>query len=165
MNNYYNVNYARVGVLLHPTFLRKPIMVAFMKAMMTPLDNLDKSFRAYYESLDTNTYSQVCYMQGVLNDNFDPLERRISITPAALDKNSFLYWLQSKNRPVRIYKEGSSGFIPRLESKEGQIGTANPDFRVVLPAGFVLSESEEARMRAFVNQNKLASKQYIITNG
>jgi hypothetical protein len=140
-------------------------MVALVKAMMVPLDNLDKSFRAYYESLDTNVYSQVCYMQGVLNNNFDPLERRIRITPAVLDRTSFLYWLQSKNRPVRIYKEGTSGFIPRMESKDGQIGTGNPDFRIVLPAGFVLSESEETRMCAFVNQNKLASKQYIITNG
>lgn len=165
MNNYYNSNYARVFVLLQPTFLRKPLAISFLKAIMKPLDNLHGDFTAYMASLDTNTYSQVCYMQGILNNNFDPLERRISIKSASLDKASFLYWLQSKNRPVRIYKEGTSGFIPRPESKEGQIGTGNPDFMVVLPAGFVLSESEEARLRAFVNQNKLASKQYIITNG
>lgn len=148
-----------------PTFLRKRLMVAFVKAMMKPLDTLNANFTAYRESLDTNLYSQVCYMQGVLNDNFDPLERRIRIQNAALDKSSFLYWRENKNKPVRLSKEGIPNFIPRLENRDGLIGADNPNFEVVLPIGYVLSEKEEIFMRSLVNQNKLASKRYIITNG
>lgn len=165
MNSYFNINYARIGVLMLPTFLRKRLLVAFVKAMMKPLDNLNANFTAYRESLDTNLYSQVCYMQGVLNDNFDPLERRIRIQNATLDKSSFLYWRENKNKFVRLSKEGTPNFLPRLENRDGLIGVDNPNFEVVLPIGYVLSEKEETFMRSLVNQNKLASKRYIITNG
>ena len=164
MSNYFDINYARIGVLMLPTFLRRTLMVALVKAMMKPLDILNTDFVAYRESLDTNTYSQVCYMQGMLNDQFDPLERKIMIRNATLDKSSFLYWRENKNKPVRIYKENTPNFLPRLENRDGLIGVDNPNFEIVLPVGYVLSEQEETFMRSLVNQNKLASKRYIITN-
>jgi hypothetical protein len=104
-------------------------------------------------------------MQGILNDSFDPLERRIRIRQASLDKDAFLFWKRSRNKPVRLSKRGTSDFAPRLMNRKGLIGSDGPDFMIVLPEGFVLSESEEIWMRTFVNRNKLASKQYIITNG
>lgn len=165
MSNYYNINYGRVGILLLPTFLRKPIAAAFIRAMLKPLDDINSSFTEYRESLDTNTYSQVCYLQGLLNDYFDPLERRIRIRQAALDQDSFLFWKRSINKPVRMSKRSSAGFAPRLMSRQGFIGSENPDFEIVLPEGYLLSENEETYMRGLVNQNKLASKTYIITNG
>lgn len=165
MSNYFNINNARAALLMHPTFLRRPLMIAFIKAMMKPLDKLNGDFSAYRESLDTNTYSQVCYMQGVLNDLFDPLERRIRIRNAARNINAFLYWREGKNRPVRLMKEGTPDFIPRLENRDGLIGVDNADFEIVLPIGYELSEHEETILKSFVDQNKLASKHYIITNG
>ncbi|NDV93530.1 hypothetical protein D0T84_01185 [Dysgonomonas sp. 521] len=165
MSNYYNINYSRIGVLLLPTFLRQPIASAFIRAIMQPLDNMNDEFNEYRESLDIGTYSQVCYLQGLINDNFDPLERRIRIRQAALDEDAFLFWKRNTNKPVRLYKRSSPGFVPRLMSRKGFIGTENPDFEIVLPVGFTLSENEETYMRALINQNKLASKTYIITNG
>jgi hypothetical protein len=162
MSNYYNLNYARIGVLLLPTFLRKPVAAAFIKAMLEPLDDINSTFTEYRESLDTNTYSQVCYLQGLVNDNFDPLERRIRIRQAAPDEDSFLFRKRNIDKPVRLCKRSSAGFIPRLMSRKGFIGSENPDFEIVLPVGFALSENEETYMRALVNQNKLASKTYII---
>lgn len=165
MSNYYNINYARIGVLLLPTFLRKPIAAAFIKAILKPLDDINSTFTEYRESLDTNTYSQVCYLQALINDNFDPLERRIRIRQAALDEDTFLFWKKSINKRVRMCKRSYAEFVPRLMSIKGFIGSENPDFEVVLPIGYALSENEETYMRALVNQNKLASKTYIITNG
>lgn len=164
-SNYYNINYERIGVLLLPTFLRKPITEAFIKAMLKPLDNVNSTFTEYRESLDTNSYSQVCYLQGLINDNYDPLERRIRIRQAALNEDTFLFWKRNIKKLVRICKRSSTGFIPRLMSRKCFIGSENPDFEIVLPTGFTLSENEETYMRALVNQNKLASKTYIITNG
>lgn len=164
-STYYNINYARIGVILLPTFLRKPIAAAFIKAILKPLDEINSSFTEYRESLDTNIYSQVCYLQGLINDNFDPLERRIWIRQGTLDSDSFLFWKRENNKTVRMYKRSASGFAFRRMSRRGFIGSENTDFEVVLPIGFALSENEETYMRAMVNQNKLASKTYIITNG
>mgnify|MGYP001241803910 CR=1 FL=1 len=163
--NYYNIGYALSAVLLLPSFLRDRALVAFVKALATPLDDVHAQFTSLKDNIDFNTYSQVCYMQGLLNDHFDPLERRIRIRNAHLDRDSYLYWKESKNKLVKLNKEDSVNFIPRIENRDFQIGTTNIDFEVVLPIGYVLSEEEENRMTNLVNQYKLASKRYIITNG
>jgi hypothetical protein len=148
-----------------PTFLRESLTVAVIKALVKPLDDLHADFLSYLKSEDISVYSQVCYMQGLLNDVFDPLERRIRINQAVLDKQAYLYWLEITNKPVLIYKEGTESFVPRMESKDGQIGLINNDFEIILPVGFTLSENEEIQMKSIVNRCKLASKRYIITNG
>ena len=164
-NLYYNINFAQYGVQMLTTNLRVELGMSFVKAIMAPLDDLHAQFTIFRNSIDYKSYSQVCYMQGLLNDYFDPLERRIRVKNSFIDEDSYYYWLESKEKSVETFKENTVGFVPRIENEEGQIGSTNSDFDVVLPKGFALSEEENTRMRNIINQSKLASKLYTITNG
>ena len=167
MNNskYYDVNYAQYAMQLLTNNYRIDMVIAIIKALTAPLNEIHAQFDELRNSIDFNTYSQVCLLQGLVNDHFDPMERRIKIRNAPLEKEGYLYWKENRNKPVKLCKEGSLDFVPRIENRDFQIGTTNIDFEVVLPIGYVLSEEEENRMRNLVNQYKLASKRYIITNG
>lgn len=163
--NYYDISYATHGVQMLTTNLREELVISFIKAIMTPLDDLHAQFMKLKDGIDYKNYSQVCYMQGIINDHFDPLERRIKIKNCHVDRDSYLYWKENINKPVETFKEETESFIFRIENGDFQIGTTNIDFEVVLPKGFRLSDEEDNRMRNIVNQSKLASKQYRITNG
>lgn len=158
-SNYYNINYSRLAVLLLPSFLRNKILVPMVSAMASPLDSLHTQFVSFKNGIDFNSYSQVCYMQGVINDYFDPLERRITVRNVALDQDYYLFWKQALQKPVLLSNQ------PYVLPQDLEIGTTNIDFEVVLPIGYVLTESEEIQLTNLVNQSKLASKRYRITNG
>jgi len=51
-----------------------------------------------------------------------------------------------------------------LLSRNGQAGSNNIDFEIVLPTFFYLSKDEEIRMKTLINKNKLATKKYRIVN-
>lgn len=158
-SNYYNINYSRLAILLLPSFLRNKILVPMVSAMASPLDDLHSEFLSLKNGIDFNSYSQVCYMQGLINNHFDPLERRIKIRNTALDLNYYLFWKEQNKKPVLLRADSSY-----ILARDFEIGTTHIDFEVVLPEGYVLSENEEIRLTNLVDQSKLASKRYKITN-
>ena len=165
MRNIYNISFSRAALLLLPFLLRQKIIVAFISAFMRPLESLNEEFSAYRNSIDTSVKSQICYMRGLLNDYYDYYERRIKIRTASLDKAYYLLCQDQYNKPNMLYDEDQETFKPHLLESDWQIGGNNPDFEIVLPAGYTISTNEENQMRALVNNHKLASKTYIITNG
>lgn len=162
MKKYYNINYSLLVVLLTPTMLRNDVETALLTSLAKPLDSLNNEFNAYVQALETNIKAQTCYMQAMLNDEFDFNERRIIVRTAPIDFDYYLLWKENQNKPIIISKEGSDGFTPYLLSRDGLIGANNVDFEIVFPRGYTLSVSELRHLRTLVNQNKLASKKYRI---
>ena len=160
-SRYYDVNYAQYAMQLLTNNYRTDMVIAIIKAITAPLSEIHTQFDTLRTGIDFNTYSQVCYMQGLLNDNFDPLERRIRIRNAAIDYGFYLLHKRNKKKPIRLARRGIK---PYYWCTRGMLRSHNIDFEVLLPAGYRLSEEEENRMRNLVNISKLASKQYIITN-
>lgn len=166
MRNIYNISFSRVALLLVAFFIRKKTLIALLSALMRPLEDLSEEFTLYHGNIDTSVKSQICYMRGMINDEFDYYDRRIKIRTAPLDKDYYLLWQDQYDKPIMVYNEDyPETFKPYLLSKDGQIGTNNPDFEIVLPEGYSLSEQERIRMESLINNHKLASKKYIITNG
>ncbi len=160
MKQYYNVNQTKLAVLFLPTFFRNPLLTAMVGAMVVPAAALQAEIVAKIESVDTGTYSQACALQGVLNDNFDYYFRRIRVDNLAVDKDYILHKRVSgnfQNLNSRV-NEGDTYKV----SLRGMTGLQSPDFAVIFPSGFALSENELSRLRALIKQNKLASKTYII---
>jgi len=164
MKKYYNINYSLLVLLLTPLMLRNDLIKAFITSIVKPLDLLNNDFGVFVQSLSTSINSQVCYMQAMLNDNFDFIERRIRIRTAPIDIDSFLLWRENKNKPMMIAKEGSEGFEPILLNRDGQISANHPDFEIVFPAGYMLSVEELKRLRILVNRNKITPQKYIIVH-
>jgi len=162
MKKYYNINYSLLVLLLTPTLLRNDLFRLFLLSLIRPLDDLQNDFVRFDESLQTKNNAQICYMQAVINDEFDFYERRIKIRMASIDFDYYLLWKEVQNQPIMITSENSDIYNPYLLNKDGQIGANNLDFEIVFPAGFTLSIDEQRNLRLLVNKNKLTSKKYRI---
>lgn len=78
---WYKVDFDRLVLLLLPTFLRKPVLFGYVRALITPIASLHyKWSRMRDDNLTKLSYnSQRCYLRKALNDKFDPLSRQITI--------------------------------------------------------------------------------------
>lgn len=161
-NNYYNVNYARLVNLLLPPFLRKPVMIALGMAMMRPLDMQHREFIKYQSSINIQVYSQVCRMQGLLNDTFDYYDRRIVVRN--VDINYEANMIRNRQYADRKPYPAIANDPPYLFMRSRLIGADKHDFEIVLPIGFELSVNDLNVLQRLVNTNKLASKFYKIVN-
>lgn len=98
----YNVDYNKLVILLLPTFLRKPKLIAFLRALITPLSNLHYQFlqhqRDDHYKLDHNW--QVCYLEKVLNDRFDVSVKRIRIIEGEKYERQYIYTEGEKSKSI-----------------------------------------------------------------
>ena len=162
MNKYYNIGYPLLHLLLTPVMLRKKLQTALLISLARPFELLNVDFRAFVQTLEVRVNAQVCYMQAILNDEFDYLQRRIRIRQVQPSDDAQLLWRENQNKPILIYIEGTPDTIPYLLNRDSQIGLNNADFEIVMPTNMALSTFEIRRLKALVNQNKLASKKYRI---
>ena len=163
VKNYYNTDYTLLAILLLPTFLRRKIIIALMAAMLKPLGLLHGQFVSYSDSLIIRANNQVCYMQAMLNDEFDYYQRRIRVRVAPVGVvDSLLLWREEQDKPILLCSEGVAESTPFLLFRDGQIGTGTSDIEIVFPSSFHLSVSEEIQLKTLINRHKLASKKYRI---
>ena len=148
----YNLNIDKLLVLLTPNFLRKPKMVAWLRALATPLNKLLYQFQqartADLYNLAHN--SQVCYLRKALDDEFDSLLRRIHIEDGKQNARIYIY-PRSTNKPLYL---GKIFLYQRGSYIDGGV-----DFVVVLPRGL---EYDKYKLEALVNFYKLAGKRWTI---
>ena len=148
----YNLNIDKLLVLLTPTFLRKPKLVAWLRMLATPFHKLLYDFqRTSQDNLYNLAHnSQVCYLRKALNDEFDKVKRDINIEDGKQNARLYIY-PRSTNKPlylgkVYLYQRGS--YI------DGGV-----DFVVVLQRDL---EYDFYKLEALVNFYKLAGKRWTI---
>ena len=148
----YNLNIDKLLVLLTPTFLRKPKMVAWLRALATPLNKLLYQFQQARESDLYNLAhnSQVCYLRKALDDEFDSILRRIHIEDGKQNARIYIY-PRSTNKPLYL---GKIFLYQRGSYIDGGV-----DFVVVLPRDL---EYDKYKLEALVNFYKLAGKRWTI---
>jgi len=162
MNRYYNIGYTLLHLLLTPVVLRNKMQMAMTIALGRAMDALHVEFLAYARSLEISVKAQVCYLQALLNDEFDFYQRRIVVRPVDIDFDYYLLWREYQIKPVTLTTESSPGFVPYMLGRDFQTGANSLDFEAVLPMLWLMSAAEEARLRNVINANKLASKKYRI---
>lgn len=160
MKNFYNISFSRLIASHLANRIRNSVFIAYLLMLVHPLEELQSIFLSYVNTLNTDIYSQICYMRTMLNDEFDFYERRIKIRTVKPDFNSILTWHISTPRRILVGERGSGSEC--LRNARGQLGRNIPSFEIVFPVGFLLSDSELGKLKSLVNNNKLASKQYII---
>lgn len=167
---YFKIDLNKLVVELLPPFLRKPVIVAFLIVLTSPLISIYLLFVALRRSTKykLNHNGQVCYLRKVLNDRFDPQLRRIVID----DVERFLpvyIFTKSEDNPVYIY-EDSGDAKPKYLYPDFQINDSSlADFLVKIPADVWNSQKTETesglrfyRIEQVLNEYKLASKQFKI---
>lgn len=149
---WYKINFDKLVVLLLPTFLRKPRIIAFLSLFSTQLTKLYNTWlvKKIEDVIWLNHNSQVCYLRKILNDEFDDLKRRITITDGQLYERQYLYTIGEKKPKYfgKIYLRQSSDYAD-----------TGIDFFVVVPVDINIDQQKH-KLNAFINRYKLASKRY-----
>lgn len=166
MNNYsniYNINFRKLGDLLTPPPLRKPVFIDWIETFLKPLEEVNVLFKKFRKnSIYKVTHNgQVCYLQKVLNDAFDRFPRRIYITDVFYIENLYIY-PENDNKPVYI-NETQPVYI--YDDAAFDI----PDYEFIVhmpielkPAAEIDLINLEIQIKSLVNYYKLASKRYVI---
>ncbi len=162
MTTRYDIDYKKLAVMLLPIVLRKAVITVFVYVLVKPVQMTANAFDKYRTDTDyrLSHNCQVCYLRAMLNDKFDPLQRRIVITDVPAVPSLLLY-RRSQNRfqmaPLR-----SSGTAIKV-GRRGYGGIDGYDFSIIVPQELLQDTIyNEDRLRALVDTYKLASKRYTI---
>jgi len=150
---WYKLNVEILAVLLLPTFLRRPKRIALVKSLVRPLVDLHENWLTFREN---NLYklehtSQVCYFRKVLNDELDPIDRRIYIGDGLDFERDYIY-TSSEQKPVYL---GAKYIKRQFDFVDNAF-----DFTVFVPAG--LYETNRYKLEYLIDYYKQATKRYRI---
>jgi hypothetical protein len=148
---WYKIDFDRLVLLLLPTFLRKPVLFGYIRALIAPIASLHyKWSRMREENLTKLSYnSQRCYLRGALNDKYDPDLRRITIDET-LDIGQDYIYTPAENLDVYLG-------VMYLEQDFNYSNTI-VDFLVNVPGQILDDKTNE--ITATLNFYKLAGKSY-----
>lgn len=157
----YDVNMKRLSLLLLPTFWRKSVFAATAYAAVSPLQWLHTRFVLWKQDTEYRVQynGQVCHLQAVLNDMFDPGERRITITDNAENVGYISLHQRDTDKSVLFPSRGSGRVM--ILNRRGYGGVNGYDFWVNLPLA-LYGKIDFAQVTAVVNTYKLASKRFSI---
>jgi len=162
MQPIYNINFTRLINWLVPPRLRREKLLNWLKVLVSQIQTLYNAWKSYHDDVDyrTGLNGQVCRLEGVLNDAFDPELRRINIT----DTNEYLVNLTHTDEaqdPLPLYMP-DTGYNDDIVVIHDDSSYANSgyDFNVNMPVN--LNTNDEYRLKSILSTYKLASKRYKI---
>ncbi len=99
----YRVNFDYLATLLLPSLLRRPRLLAWLKALLAPLRQLYYDFLLYAEAtrIELTYNSQTIVLEGALNDQFDPSLRRIRIDNSDTELQPLYFNFRSEQQPEK----------------------------------------------------------------
>lgn len=164
--SFYNIDFATLCRQLLPVRLRKVRHIAWLRSLIQPVFTLHASFM---NNMGNNNYyiahnSQVCYMEAVLNDRFDPSSQRFEIHDGPICDPVYVY-LASETRRVHIATEAELPLAPSTYDAPVYLYTAAEAydvgvvFRVYCPEDFdVLDADNINELKALINKYRLVSR-------
>lgn len=155
----YLINWSKLATLLLPTFLRKPVILAFLRAFGKPVETMHAEFLVektkweYRMEHDGRVFS----LKDVLNDAFDNVSRRIYITDVELQDDIYI---GNRDNREQVYISA-----PPDDENTVYIGSApqyytQANFIVHVPVEIL--EDNAILIRNLIDEYKLAGKTYII---
>lgn len=159
MFNIYNINWNKFAALLLPTSLRNSTLISFLISFFEPLKVLWNLFLLFrLEQLyQTEINCQTVKLERVLNDTYDPIERRIFISPGTY-YDPPVFYEEYKNRPVVFYDEGDTR-NPIFYSTDSLNNRVSFNFFVNVPSDVFF---EKIKIAATVTKYKNISRTFDI---
>ncbi|MCD8177319.1 MAG: hypothetical protein LUE98_07805 [Tannerellaceae bacterium] len=155
----FDLNIKKLGLLLLPTFLRRPVIASLMYASVTGLHYIYSNFLRVRtgQNYRLTHNGQVCYLKAVLNDSFDTTSRRIRISDSSEASEISIIYKREEEKPVYLWQRKEGGGM--IINKRGFSGTQNFDFYIEIPYSLYNTLQIE-QVAALANTYKLASKRY-----
>jgi len=140
--------------------LRKTFTLVFFKCCVFPLVTLYDQFYTFYNAkrYELLFNGQVIYLEHLLNDQFDNVNREIYITDAPQVADEVVLFNEAEQNEETVLYNESEGEQPIVLYNESEYQYW-PDFIVHVPSTVAF---DEPRMRAYLDKYKLASKNYEI---
>lgn len=148
---------------LLPTFLRKPLIIAFFEAATKPLIWLQQKLNI---SRNDNLYNlsitpQICFLEKALNDRFDKYPRRIYISDGKQLQQIYVFQ-NAEQLPTFVFLDGETdedenayNILPLFLQNETGGFVDGISFKIHVPSALTLNFDE---VKSFVNQYKLVGK-------
>jgi len=154
----YNIVYSKLVHWLTPAMMRKPVFLSWLNVCMQPVQfvyNLLLRFRAQ-KLYELGITPQVCYLEKLLNDQYDYFSRGIYIKDPE-EKDPLYVFQQVEDKPVFVFTKGENK--PLYIYTDGEAGNLKDDFIIVVPFRVKFNFDE---MASLIKRYKLGSKQFKI---
>ena len=135
------------------------IYLAWMKALLSPIISNYNAFIQYRKDAlyKVSFNGQIIYLEHILNDTFDNINRGIYIDNVADNRHDYFYNKVELKPNVYLYNLSEGG--PHLYLKNKAEYSNLYDFIVMVPTAVTFDNNA---MKALVNYYKLAGKRYTI---
>ena len=158
------IDYRKLAVLLLPTFLRQPVLMAWLRAMAYPLQQLHDRHQAartqrLYELRHT---SQVCYIKDALNNEFGITDYANGFEIEDINAPGEWVWIYDENVDRFDDEQHMLFDDPTFIHNLSAILPPTSAFFVLVPQSITIDETNEARIRSIVNKYRLASRTFEI---
>ncbi len=158
------IDYTKLAVLLLPTFLRQPLMIALLRTFMHPLQEMHDSHQTARDKrlYDLAHTSQICYIKDALNDEFQITDYGTGFE--IVDMDAMGDWLIAYDEVTEFENMHT---VAEDETyliiwDEEIIVTPTVSFTVIMPASVQYDAYNRARITAIVNKYRLASRTFNI---
>ena len=145
------IDFKKTFLLILLTKIRKAkLLLTVLNSAGTVLNSLFADFKSWLKDkhYEINITPQVCYIEKMLNDEFDTTSRRIYISEAARLQTNFLY---RETDGKNWYFGAGKFFVDDTRFKYPY------DFVINIPIGLIINKE---RLTALVNKYKLLGKTY-----
>lgn len=145
--------------LLIPPVQREDWLVDYIRSSFKPLINLQNDFYSFRDDIKYQlTFNgQVIYMEHVLNDQFDPVNRGIYITDSTLIQNTYIFTNAEDNETTYIVTNAETAPPVYLYTNQEYIDDV--DFIVNIPSTVTYNEDE---VKFWVNKYRIAPMRWKI---
>ncbi len=156
------IDYRKLVILLLPTFLRRPVLMAWLRAMVYPLQLLhDRHQAARTQRLyELHHTSQICFIKDALNNEFGITDYATGFEIEDINAPGNWIWVYDEN-VERFDDEQHMLFDdPTWIHDTSSILPPTSAFTVLVPAHITIDETNDARIRSIVNKYRLASRTF-----
>lgn len=158
MKPIHQTNIRKWVVDMLPTFLRKPLIIAFLICIISPVIRIIDALRSWMMDLEIRTYAngQVCRLEYLLNRFFDPVKKRIKISDVVY-RGAIPIAYRDVHHPVYVAGNGKSNPTSPIAASQRRDDKGQHLFVIRIPQGV-----SEAEVKRVVDKYKLPTKSYTI---
>lgn len=155
----FNINWSLFITWLLPNDLRKVRIVRYLIALVNTVKELHYDFLQFYDDTlyEIKINGQTIKLERVLNDKFDPIQRRIYISDGDY-YHPPIFYEEYKNLPVIFFNENNED-NPIFYSINSIDNLVSFNFFVNIPADVW---HDRTRVRALVNKYKIFGRTFDI---
>ena len=158
------IDYRKLVILLLPTFLRRPVLMAWLRAMVYPLQQLhDRHQSARTQRLyELRHTSQICFIKDALNNEFGITDYATGFEIEDINAPGNWVWVYDENVDRFDDEQHMLFDDPTFIHNISAILPPTSAFFVLVPQSITIDETNEARIRSIVNKYRLASRTFEI---